>query len=171
MHFIDPFLYHNALLFPIICRISYGRKITCVGVICIFHGHWIFPGAPSNSSFILEPKNQSKIANQVSWFRRIFWKWEIKLSLKSSNKNDFGLSKKLNSPNSVSTLWFQRDIIYSNKIFSIESSLFYWVSTAGNYIWFCKRHSNSDVRTVYTRDLRTVIRFGPWFPGIDGLEQ
>jgi len=35
--------------------------------------------------------------------------------------NDFGLSIKLNSPNSVSTLWFQRDIIYSNKIFSIES--------------------------------------------------
>ena len=56
--------------------------------------------------------------------------------------NDFGLSIKLNSPNSVSTLWFQRDIIYSNKIFSIES--FVLLSQhAGNNIWwwFCKRHS------------------------------
>ena len=167
MHFIDPFLYHNVLLFPIMCCISYGRKITCVGVICILHGRWIISGAPSNSSFILEPKNQSKIANQVSWFRRIFWNGSWAWNHQTKTISAFQKSSTL-------PIQFQHcgfSVISFILIKYFQSSLFYWVSTAGNYIWFCKRHSNSDVRIVDTRDPWTVMRFCPWIPGIDGLEQ
>ena len=130
MHFIDPFLYHNALLFPIICRISYGRKIICVGVICILHGHWIISGAPSNSSFILEPKNQSKIANQVSWFRRIFWNGSWVWNHQTKTISAFQKSSTL-------PIQFQHcgfSVISFILIKYFQSSLFYWVSTAGNWL-------------------------------------
>ena len=71
-------------------------------MICILHHYWAISNAPYNSSFILEPKNQSKIANQVSWFRRIShsdtgsYQVESEIVVKQK-KNDFGLSKTLNS--------------------------------------------------------------------------